>query len=308
MNNPLISVALCTYNGAEYIKQQLDSIVNQTYKNMEVIVVDDCSTDATYAIIEEYASRDKRVKCFLNEQNLGFNKNFEKALSLTSGEYIAISDQDDIWVLTKLQTLIDNIGNNWLAFSNSAYMSQEGELTGKLLLKDFDVERKSFISFLMQNYVTGHTTLLSREILKYAFPFPTEGFYDWWMGFVAMYHHKLIYVDSILTHYRVHPQSVIQRELSTYSDDLALNKRHWNLQIMQLNAFTGYRNLKSTDRDLIINFINAIKIKRTKALSIPLIGLVSKYYDYLFPDQKPRKGLSRWNFAFKYSKGQFAFK
>src|ERR1700744_3577317 len=98
MEEPLISVALCTYNGEKYIKEQLDSIINQTYTCIEVIIVDDGSTDSTYDIISDYALRDNRIKCFKNETNLGFNKNFEKAVSLTSGEYIAISDQDDIWL------------------------------------------------------------------------------------------------------------------------------------------------------------------------------------------------------------------
>ena len=308
MNYPLISIALCTYNGAKHIREQLDSIVNQTYQNIELIVVDDCSTDPTYAILEEYASRDSRIKLHQNEQNLGFNKNFDKALSLTSGSFIAISDQDDVWELNKLQTLKDNIGDNWLAFSNSAYMSEDGELTGKTLLKEFDIVGKSFISFMMQNYVTGHTTLLSREFLMHVLPFPAEGFYDWWMGFVAMYHQKLIYVDAVLTYYRVHSQSVIQQELSLYNDELSLNKRHWELQIKQLNVLTKYKNLTSADQILIKKFIKAITIKKTRALSVPLIGLVNKYYDHLFPDQKPRKGISRFKFAFKYSIRHFAFK
>src|ERR1700748_3070750 len=96
---PLVSVAMCTYNGEKYIRQQLDSILNQTWRNLEIVIVDDGSSDDTFAIISEYAEKDSRIKCFKNEVNLGFNKNFEHAVELTTGDYIAISDQDDIWLL-----------------------------------------------------------------------------------------------------------------------------------------------------------------------------------------------------------------
>jgi glycosyltransferase involved in cell wall biosynthesis len=303
MNNPLISVALCTYNGAKYIKKQLESIINQTYSNIEVIIVDDCSTDETYALVTAYEQHDARIKCYLNDHNLGFNKNFEKALSLTTGQFIAISDQDDIWELNKLQVLHDHIGDAWLAFSNSAYMTEEGKFTGKTLLQSFNMEGKSFISFMVQNHVTGHTTLMSKEFLNYILPFPPKGYYDWWMGFVAMYHHKLKFVDAILTRYRVHAQSVIQREHNIIQNDSSYKKQIGSLQIKQLNILLGYKNLKKVDQKLIKRFITAIEAKNTQGISLLLIGLVNKYYDYLFPDQKPRRGISRLNFAFKYSKG-----
>src|ERR1700742_3478188 len=104
IQEPLISVALCTYSGEKFLQEQMDSILAQTYKNLEIVIVDDCSTDRTIDIINSYAEKDKRIKLFQNDTNLGFNKNFEKALSLTTGEYISISDQDDTWLPQKLQS------------------------------------------------------------------------------------------------------------------------------------------------------------------------------------------------------------
>ena len=75
---PLVSIALCTYNGAENLAQQLDTLVNQTYRNLEIVVVDDCSTDDTYAILQDYSSKDDRFRLYTNEANLGFLKNFER--------------------------------------------------------------------------------------------------------------------------------------------------------------------------------------------------------------------------------------
>lgn len=90
----MISIAMTTYNGEKYLREQLDSILNQTFSDFELIICDDCSKDATVKILEEYSLKDKRVRYFVNEKNLGFKKNFEKAISLCSGEYVAFSDQD----------------------------------------------------------------------------------------------------------------------------------------------------------------------------------------------------------------------
>jgi glycosyltransferase involved in cell wall biosynthesis len=191
MQEPLISVALCTYNGEKFLREQIDSILAQTYKNLEIVIVDDCSTDKTTNIINAYAEKDKRIKLFQNESNLGFNKNFERALGLTSGEYIAISDQDDIWLPQKLQSLLDNIKNNWLIFSNSSYLgdSKQGRLLNSFKLP------ANYKGILLRNHVTGHTSLMHRELLSFVLPFPKGGYYDWWMGFVASYHNKIAFLD-----------------------------------------------------------------------------------------------------------------
>ena len=77
---PLISIALCTYNGSLFLEKQLISILNQTYKNIEIVVVDDCSTDNTFEIITTFALEYPQIKSFRNTTNIGFNKNFEKAI------------------------------------------------------------------------------------------------------------------------------------------------------------------------------------------------------------------------------------
>ncbi len=94
VTSPLISVILPTYNGEKYIAETLESVLNQTYKNLEVIIVDDCSTDTTIKIIKSYT--DKRIKLYLNEKNLGIANNTNKALSLATGEFIMMQDHDDI--------------------------------------------------------------------------------------------------------------------------------------------------------------------------------------------------------------------
>ena len=295
MQEPLISVALCTYNGEKFLLEQMDSILAQTYKNLEIIIVDDCSADKTTEIINVYAEKDKRIKLFRNDANLGFNKNFEKALSLTSGEYISISDQDDIWSPQKLQQLLDNIKNNWLIFSNSSYL---GDSKQGRLLNDFKLP-SNYKGILLRNHVTGHTSLLHRDFLNYVLPFPESGYYDWWMGFVASYHNKIAFLDEVLTLYRVHSDSVIQSRL----DAGDIKRQEFQNTLKMLEAFSMYKNLNSADKIFIEQLKDAYQLKGIEAQSATLEKVIARNYRELFPNRKPWKVLTKHIFARKFSKG-----
>ena len=120
----LVSIAMCSYNGERFIQEQINSILEQSYSNFELIITDDCSSDKTIEIIKNYQANDTRIKLYQNEVNLGFVKNFEKAISLCTGEYIALADQDDIWTKDKLKTFIENIGENVLIYSDALLIDE----------------------------------------------------------------------------------------------------------------------------------------------------------------------------------------
>ena len=105
---------MATYNGGKYLREQLDSILTQTITDWELVVCDDCSKDSTVEILTSYQEQDDRIKIFVNEKNLGFKKNFEKAIGLCSGDYIALADQDDIWHENHLLIIIDRYQSNYL--------------------------------------------------------------------------------------------------------------------------------------------------------------------------------------------------
>ncbi len=100
---PLVSLVLCVYNGEEYLRDTLDSIVAQTYKNWELIVIDDCSKDSTPVILSEYAARDERVKVNRNLENLRLQKSLNCGLSFVTGKYVVRIDADDICALNRLE-------------------------------------------------------------------------------------------------------------------------------------------------------------------------------------------------------------
>src|SRR6187431_132670 len=112
MIRPLISIVLCTFNGARFLEEQIESILNQTYPNIELLISDDASIDDSIMILKKYEHH-PLVKLFYNKQNVGFSKNFECAAMLTNGDYIAFSDQDDIWLPNKIENLYKAIGTHF---------------------------------------------------------------------------------------------------------------------------------------------------------------------------------------------------
>ena len=100
--NAKMSIALCTYNGELFLQEQLDSYINQTLLPNELVINDDCSTDSTVAIINDFV-KNAPFLCKINEANLRLTKNFERAIVRSTGDYIFLSDQDDVWKKDKTQ-------------------------------------------------------------------------------------------------------------------------------------------------------------------------------------------------------------
>ncbi|HEX6913976.1 MAG TPA: glycosyltransferase family 2 protein [Chitinophagaceae bacterium] len=207
---PLVSVAMATYNGERYLREQLDSILQQTWQNMELVIVDDGSSDGTVDIIREYQAAWSFIHLHRNETNLGVTKTFEKAISLCTGEYIALSDQDDLWMPAKIETLVAHIGDHDAVYSNTVLVNSEGKLLGKTF-KDL-MNLKSYYHgapFLLSNTVAGHTMMLKRSFAQSILPFPPELFFDLWIAFNAASGNGLKYVDEGLVHYRQHGGNVV---------------------------------------------------------------------------------------------------
>lgn len=206
MQNNLVSIAMATYNGEKYLREQLDSIYAQTYKIIEVIVCDDCSNDNTVEILKEYSDK-FGLKYFINEKNLGYVKNFEKAISLCSGEYIALSDQDDIWLPEKIQVLVENIGDKSVIHSD-AYLINESGTVFSNSYTEFSkkmINPNSEIDMILNGSVTGCTSMFKKSFINKILPFHDKLYvHDKFIGFSAFFENTLVYIDRPLIKYRQH--------------------------------------------------------------------------------------------------------
>jgi len=206
-----VSIALCTYNGERFLKEQLESILNQDYENIdEIICVDDNSKDSTWEILKEYSNKYTIFKLYRNLSNLGFVKNYEKAITLTHNLLIAISDQDDIWYPTKISNLVNTIGNNLMSYSDNDYIDNKGKSLGRKFSDMRNLTTNtSCLNFALFNAISGHTILLNRNLLQYSLPFPDDIPYDFWLAFQASQYGKIQIVRKALVGYRQHDNNTI---------------------------------------------------------------------------------------------------
>lgn len=204
-DQPLISIALCTYNGAAFLPVQMDSLLAQTWTNLEVVAVDDGSTDGTWDILQDYAARDSRVTVHANEQNLGFLLNFQKAFTLTRGAFIAPCDQDDWWHPAKLEGLYAALGSHALAYCDSLFIDEEGRSLGRKASETLRMyQGDDPAAFVFANCISGHALLARRDLVDRALPFPPGCFHDWWLAFAAASTDGLVFVPETWVHYRQH--------------------------------------------------------------------------------------------------------
>lgn len=204
-SSPLISIALCTYNGEEFLAELMDSLLAQSYKNIEIIIVDDCSTDRTISIVNNYALSHNNIVLVRNEKNLGYNKNFEKALKLCKGDFLAPCDQDDIWHKDKLKLQAEMIGINELIYHDSEFIDFAGNSMNLRISDKFNFYKgNSPEPFLFMNCVSGHSILMKNTLLKDVLPFPQGFHYDQWIAFIASNKGAIDFIDQCLIKYRQH--------------------------------------------------------------------------------------------------------
>lgn len=234
-NPPLISIALCTYNGGEFLGEQLDSILGQRFTDWELIVVDDCSKDNTRDILQSYANREPRMQLHYNQTNLGYNKNFEKALRLCRSPLIAICDQDDIWHPEKLEKQVGLMPGHTLVYHDSEFIDSRGQRMNRRISDKLNLYSGSDPeAFLFLNCVSGHSILMQNSVLQHALPFP-EGFhYDQWLAFQASCLGRINFVPEALVQYRQHARNS--------TDLLALKtvKRQATDKVREMELETGW--------------------------------------------------------------------
>ena len=173
-----IDILMATYNGEKYLKEQIDSILNQTYKNINLIIADDCSKDSTREILKEYEKKDKRVKVFYQEKNLGCVKNFEFLLNQVKSEIFMLSDQDDVWLPEKVEKTYQKLENENadLAFCDLEVVDKNLKTIYPSFNDFMKLSRKikKYINSYKLNYlyccVTGCTLMMKKKWISTRIP------------------------------------------------------------------------------------------------------------------------------------------
>lgn len=198
MNKQRFSVAMCTYNGARFLTEQLESIAAQTRLPDELVVCDDGSKDETVEMIKAFAERAPfAVRLEINSKNLGSTKNFEKAIGLCEGEMIALADQDDVWKAQKLAVLEATLNEHpeaGYAFSDADLIDDRSQLRGGTLWKSVRFQGAIVKSFsgskqvrylLRRSAVTGATMAFRSRLREIVPPIAVHFAHDYWISLLS---------------------------------------------------------------------------------------------------------------------------
>jgi glycosyltransferase involved in cell wall biosynthesis len=182
--------------------EQIESILNQTYPVHEFIIQDDCSTDQTMDILRSYEKKYTHIQVFRNKKQKGINENFFSAMARATGDYIALSDQDDVWEADKIEVQINSIGDKWLSCGFSELFSSGKEIAFDKRIPNARIERLIYVNTL----AAGHSMLLKKEILNYI-PQKTNIIYDHVILMIAVSNDKMSFLNRILVKHREHANS-----------------------------------------------------------------------------------------------------
>lgn len=280
---PTVSVVMATYNGAEYLRAQLDSIVGQDYPVSELIVQDDGSTDATVSILREYERRFPFVRVYINKENLGFTENFRTACLRATGQLVALSDQDDVWLPRKLSRQVAAIGGCDVCCSwHTAGERMDGATLSR---RTISPEAQLFQGIL------GHTMLLRRDFVQDAAhwfgPLP----YDIGLGLCAHLGRGVACVAEPLNWHRTHARSYTQ----TFRPAAAGRRPTWQpyllgpLNYYRLQRKTNFRLFYarilqlSAGRNALVHRLCQLLLSRSPLALVRLCLLCARHRRTIYP-------------------------
>lgn len=206
----MISVCIATYNGEEFIEQQLNSVLSQLNQLDEVVIVDDCSKDNTVEIINHF--HDIRINLIRNKKNKGPIKSFEIALKSCRGDFIFLADQDDCWMKNKVAKVMECFNSTKCGLIvHDAKVTDEDLRVTENSWNKYNHNRftNKLLCTIIKNPFTGANMAFRREILSEVLPFSTNVMHDWWIGAVCQKKKINIYIirESLML-YRRHGGNV----------------------------------------------------------------------------------------------------
>ena len=290
-----VDILLATYNGARYLKEQLDSILNQTYSDFRLIISDDKSTDKTRSIIEEYAEKDSRIECYFQESNLGVIKNFEFLMKKVESNFFMFSDQDDIWKENKIEKSMEVMESEKadLVYSDLEVVDKNLNTTYKSYwkLKGLDNKVKKYNNFsalYLNNFITGCTMLCKKKFIDMILPLPNKSkfvLHDYWVALIVSQHGNLAYVKEPLIKYRQHKDNKVgsrkkSDEINNFDElrylFIDVKIEHFTVFVENESKFTSME-MRSLSKEALIYFE---KLRRVNIVNFSKWDLFFKLYKY----------------------------
>ncbi len=303
-----VSIAMATYNGMKYIEKQLDSIRLQYIMPDEVIISDDASTDGTADFIKEYINKYSLFgwQLFENQNNLGFKKNFLKAISLTQGDYVFLCDQDDVWEKDKIEKMLFIMENNdevlslcssfkfidenddFLIIQSNDKTSNNGLINKKV--NQGEVVKIPFKTVLHSNIAPGCATVV-RKSLKEKFSLNSSSLiaHDWELNLLAAAEDGLYFFNEPYLRYRIHSSNTLG--LNSASKEricIAKEKLDAACALASYGKFEDFLGMQQKRKEMLENksLLSAVKLFFTNGQYIKYYSFKERTGDILFTLKK----------------------
>lgn len=211
-----VSVIMPCYNHGRFVAESIGSILNQSHRELELVVVDDCSRDNSRSVVSDWACKDSRIKLILHERNAGASASRNDGLRASRGEFIAFCDADDLWLATKLTAQIEMLQSNPaydVAYSDAVLVDENGTSLGRRFSEIFPPPQASsgwlYHELCLRNFINIQTVLMRRKCFLRTgyFDEAIKWVEDWWYWIQASTQHHFLYCEQPLAKYRVHAKS-----------------------------------------------------------------------------------------------------
>ena len=223
------------YNQVNYIRDSIDSVLDQTYKNIDLILIDNDSTDGTKEIIKEYEKKDTRIRALYHEKNKGLGFSFTEGMSIANGDFVAFISSDDLWDPKKLEMQVNILDSNKdfdVIHSNAHIIDENGKNSGKTIKELFRLNVKElsgevFHIMTKKNICCTSTILFRKECLTTYSEFDSalRFAHDWWLYIMLAKKHKFYYVPNTLASYRIHSSNITKKIDWVYQDYIIIHSR-----------------------------------------------------------------------------------
>ena len=213
----MTDILMAVYNGENYIKEQLNSIIRQTVKDWHLYICDDCSSDNTVDIVLDYVNKyPDKITLVQNSENMGHKAVFFKLLRMSKGDYVFTFDQDDVWKKDKIAVTLKGFQNEdtktpVLVHTDLTIVNQKLEITSPSMIKSqhIDVRKNKPNDMLVQNIVTGCTMAMNRALVDILHEPKKVPVHDWWIATVASFMGKIKFVNKSTMYYRQHSENSV---------------------------------------------------------------------------------------------------
>ncbi len=242
-----ISVVTASYNYQDYIKETIQSVLDQTYNDLELIIVDDCSNDNSVDVIKSF--NDERIKLFINKKNLGLAQTVKRGVECATGEWIVFLESDDLITpdnIEKKVQIIKKYSDLNLIFNDCEFFGDENKIKDfsialkktRVLLKNKNYPQNMFYNFYLSNKIFTFSSVMAKreDLLKISYNPPIDSLLDWWLWVQLAYIGNFYYIPEKLTKWRLHKNSYIES-----SNNISLNKIH---NKMYYKMFKKYKKIK----------------------------------------------------------------